>query len=118
MIAQVTRRASGSYDGRRCSICRGIKQSLAFDTYFSLTGNDHIDPNEDVVQHASRRHQNITFYFNDEDDDSSSPSGGEEVGEGEGDDEERNPEMENLPLDSFFLPLNQNSLDKRVKLAV
>jgi hypothetical protein len=40
------------------------------------------------------------------------------VGEGEGDDEERNPEMENLPLDSFFLPLNQNSLDKRVKLAV
>jgi hypothetical protein len=79
VIAQVTRRASGSYDGRRCSICRGIKQSLAFDTYFSLTGNDHIDPNEDVVQHASRRHQSITSYFNDEDDDSSSPSGGEEV---------------------------------------
>jgi hypothetical protein len=50
VIAQVTRRASGSYDGRRCSICRGIKQSLAFDTYFSLTGNNHIDPNEDVVQ--------------------------------------------------------------------
>ena len=116
MIAQVTRRASGSYDGRRCSICRGIKQSLAFDTYFSLTGNDHIDPNEDVVQHASRRHQNITS--NDEDDDSSSPSGGEEVGEGEGDDEERNSEEKTLPLDNFFLPLNQNSLDKRVKLAV
>ena len=118
VIAQVTRRASGSYDGRRCSICRGIKQSLAFDTYFSLTGNDHIDPNEDVVQHASRRHQNITSYFNDEDDDSSSPSGGEEVGEGEGDDEESNSEEETLPLDSSFLPLNQNSLDKRVKLAV
>jgi hypothetical protein len=116
VIAQVTRRASGSYDGRRCSICRGIKQSLAFDTYFSLTGNDHIDPNEDVVQHASRRHQNITS--NDEDDDSSSPSGGEEVGEGEGDDEESNSEEETLPLDSSFLPLNQNSLDKRVKLAV
>ena len=114
MIAQVTRRASGSYDGRRCSICRGIKQSLAFDTYFSLTGNDHIDPNEDVVQHARRRHQNITS--NDEDDDSSSPSGGEEVGEG--DDEERNSEEETLPLDSSFLSLNQNSLDKRVKLAV
>ena len=116
VIAQVTRRASGSYDGRRCSICRGIKQSLAFDTYFSLTGNDHIDPNEDVVQHASRRHQNITS--NDEDDDSSSPSGGEEVGEGEGDYEESNSEEETLPLDSSFLPLNQNSLDKRVKLAV
>ena len=116
VIAQVTRRASGSYDGRRCSICRGIKQSLAFDTYFSLTDNDHIDPNEDVVQHASRRHQNITS--NDEDDDSSSPSGGEEVGEGEGDDEESNSEEETLPLDSSFLPLNQNSLDKRVKLAV
>ena len=116
VIAQVTRRASGSYDGRRCSICRGIKQSLAFDTYFSLTGNDHIDPNEDVVQHASRRHQNITS--NDEEDDSSSPSGGEEVGEGEGDDEESNSEEETLPLDSSFLPLNQNSLDKRVKLAV
>ena len=55
-------------------------------------------------------------YFNDEDDDSSSPSGGEEVGEG--DDEERNSEEKILPLDSFFLPLNQNSLDKRVKLAV
>jgi hypothetical protein len=37
---------------------------------------------------------------------------------GEGDDEERNSEEEILPLDSFFLPLNQNSLDKRVKLAV
>jgi hypothetical protein len=66
VIAQVTRRASGSYDGRRCNICRGIKQSLAFDTHFSLTGNDHIDPNEDVVQHASRK--SITSYFNDEDD--------------------------------------------------
>ena len=118
MIAQVTRRASGSYDGRRCSICRGIKQSLAFDTYFSLTGNDHIDPNEDILQQASRRHQSITSYFNDEDDDSSSPSEGEEVGEGKGDDEEQNSEVETLPLDSFFLPLNQNSLDKRVKLAV
>ena len=118
MIAQVTRRAGGSYDGRRCSICHGIKQSLAFYTYFSLTGNDHIDHNEDVVQHASRRHQNIASYFNDEDDDSSSPSGGEEVGEGEGDDEESNSEEETLPLDSSFLPLNQNSLDKRVKLAV
>ncbi len=79
VVAQVTRRASGSYDGRRCSICRGIKQSLAFDTYFSLTGNDHIDPNEDVVQHASRK--STTSYFNDEDDGSSSPSGGEEMGE-------------------------------------
>ena len=116
MIAQVTRRAGGSYDGRRCSICHGIKQSLAFYTYFSLTGNDHIVHNEDVVQHASRRHQSINSYFNDEDDDSSSPSGGEEVGEG--DDEERNSEEETLPLDSFFLSLNQNSLDKRVKLAV
>ena len=84
--------------------------------YFSLTGNDHIDPNEDVVQHASRK--SITSYFNDEDDDSSSPSGGEEVGEGEGDDEESNSEEETLPLDSSFLPLNQNSLDKRFKLAV
>jgi hypothetical protein len=55
-------------------------------------------------------------YFNDEDDDSSSPSGGEEVGEG--DVEERNSEEETLPLDSSFLSLNQNSLDKRVKLAV
>ena len=116
VIAQVTRRAGGSYDGRRCSICHGIKQSLAFYTYFSLTGNDHIDHNEDVVQHASRRHQSINSYFNDEDDDSSSPSGGEEVGEG--DDEERNSEEETLPLDSSFLSLNQNSLDKRVKLAV
>ena len=106
MIAQVTRRAGGSYDGRRCSICRGIKQSLAFDTYFSLTDNDHIDPNEDVVQHASRRHQNIISIR------------GEEVGEGEGDDEESNSEEETLPLDSSFLPLNQNSLDKRFKLAV
>ena len=114
MIAQVTRRASGSYDGRRCSICRGIKQSLAL--YFSLTGNDHIDPNEDVAQHASR--ESITSYSNDEDDGSSSPSGGEEVGEGERDDEEHNSEEETLPLEIFFLPLNQNSLDKRVKLAV
>ena len=114
MIAQLTRRASGSYDGRRCSICRGIKQSLAL--YFSLAGNDHIDPNENVAQHASRK--SITSYFNDEDDDSSSPSGGEEVGEGERDDEEHNSEEETLSLDSFFLPLNQNSLDKRVKLAV
>jgi hypothetical protein len=40
------------------------------------------------------------------------------VGEGEGDDEESNSEEETLPLDSSFLPLNQNSLDKRVKLAV
>ncbi len=116
VIAQVTRRASGRYDGRRCSICRGIKQSLAFNTYFSLIGNDHIDPNEDVVQYASRK--NITSYFNDEDDGSSSPSGGEELGEGERDDEEHNSEEETLLLESFFLPLNQNSLDKRVKLAV
>ncbi len=43
---------------------------------------------------------------------------GEEVGEGKRDDEEHNSEEETLPLDSFFLPLNQNSLDKRVKLAV
>ncbi len=112
MVAQVTRRASGSYDGRRCSICHGIKQSLVFDTYFSLTGNDHIDSNEDVVQHASRK--SITSYFNDEDDSLSSPSGGEEVGR----DEEHNSEEETLPLDSFFLPLNQNSLNKRVKLVV
>ena len=59
-----------------------IKQSLTVDTYFLLTDSDHIDLNEDVVQHASRRHQSITSYFNDEDDDSSSPSRGEEVGEG------------------------------------
>ncbi len=103
VIAQVTRRADGSCDGRRCSICRGIRRSLAFDTYFSLTDNDHIDPNEDVVQHASQRHQSITSYFNDEDDDSSSPSGGKEVGEGERDDEERNSEEETPPLDNFFL---------------
>ena len=82
VIAQAARRASGSYDGRRCSICRGIKQSLTVDTYFLLTDSDHIDPNEDVVQHASRCHQSITSYFNDEDDYSSSPSRGEEVGEG------------------------------------
>ena len=59
-----------------------IKQSLTVDTYFLLTDSDHIDPNEDVVQHASRCHQSITSYFNDEDDYSSSPSRGEEVGEG------------------------------------
>ena len=114
MIAQLTRRASGSYDGRRCSICRGIKQSLAL--YFSLAGNDHIDPNENVAQHASRK--SITSYSNDEDDGISSPSGGEEVREGERDDEEHNSEEETLPLEIVFLPLNQDSLDKRVKLAV
>jgi hypothetical protein len=43
------------------------------------------------------------LHFNDEDDNSSSPSGGEEVGEGEGDDEERNSEEETLPLHNFFL---------------
>ena len=59
-----------------------IKQSLTVDTYSLLTDNDRIDPNEDVVKHASRLHQSITSYFNDEDDDSSSPSRGEEVGEG------------------------------------
>ena len=59
-----------------------IKQSLTVDTYFLLTDSDHIDPNEDVVQHASRCHQSITSYFNDEDDYSSSPSRGEEVGVG------------------------------------
>ncbi len=40
------------------------------------------------------------------------------MGEEEGDDEERNSEEETLPLDSSFLSLNQNSLDKREKLCV
>ncbi len=95
-------------------VVSGVKQSLTL--YFSLTGNDHIDPNEDVAQHASRK--SITSHSNDEDDGSSSPSGGEEVREGERDDEEHNSEEETLPLEIFFLPLNQDSLDKRVKLAV
>ena len=38
--------------------------------------------------------------------------------EGERDDEEHNSEEETLPLEIVFLPLNQDSLNKRVKLAV
>ncbi len=90
VIAKVTRRASGSYDGRRCSICRGIKLSLALDTYFSLAGDAGIDSDADDSQPTEKRHHNLNSYFSDEEDNGSSPSGGEEVEQETQDSEECN----------------------------
>jgi hypothetical protein len=77
---------------------------LTFSTYFSLAG---IDDHEVDSPQVSHRHQDINSYFSDEDDDSS-PSGGEEVVQETRNDEDQGSEedvqVDELSLDSFFLP--------------
>ena len=81
---------------------------LTFGTYFSLAGDSNIDSDAEESYQAEERHRNLNSYFNDEEDSTSSPSEGEEVEQETQDSEEYNPEEE-LPLDTFFLPLLSDS---------